>query len=364
MKICYFGEYRPKYSRNSILIKGLLKNKQIVIPCNHEIQIFLTTFTKIIKNILIGFTDLFCKHSKIDYDAIILGYPINISIWLANLIKKKPLIIDPFISRYNSIVYDIKLYSPDSIVSRLVRIYEKKFFNSGHYILSDTKAHAKYFSKVFHIPLDKFKVVYLGADDEIYFPREKNKHEDFIVGFYGTYLPVQGIEYIIESAEILKRYSEIKFELIGGNPSNNYFRKIIKMAKSKNLENIKFIQQIPEKKLPFYIQKSDIQLGIFGDSIKTKIVIPNKVYTAIAMKKPVLTANTIAIKEVFKDRYDCLLCNIADAEDLSNKILELYNNKDLYRNLGDHGYKTYIENFKPEILGKKLINVIQSINHN
>lgn len=361
MKICYYGDYLPNYSRNLILLKGLRRNHQTVVECNYPFPKLSTNIISIYKNIKAQIKIL-SMHAKISYDAIIVGYPLVKAIWSAKIIKKQPLIIDPFISNYNTIINDLKLYPKESIFSSLLHLFDKTIFASGKIVLADTKAHAKYFSSEFGIPIEKFKVIYVGADNDLYFPREDIPHKQFTVGFYGNYIPLQGIEYIIDAANILKGYyPHIKFELIGGNKKNNYFRHIIHKIYKLQLKNIRIIRQINEYKLPYYIQKADIQLGIFGDSIKTRLVIPNKAYTALAMKKPLITSETIAIKELFKDKFNCLLCNRADPVSLANKILKLYENEKLRTKIANNGFQTYLKNCTPQILAEKLLNEIKEI---
>ena len=49
------------------------------------------------------------------------------------------------------------------------------------------------------------------------------------------------------------------------------------------------------------INQADICLGIFGNNLKAQLVIPNKIYEAIACGKLVVTANQPAIDEIFQD---------------------------------------------------------------
>ena len=93
--------------------------------------------------------------------------------------------------------------------------------------------------------------------------------------FHGYFIPLQGVEYIFETAKILEK-KDVKFNIIGS--------KIKKQYQNKNFSNVNFIENVPYKKLPVYISEADICLGIFGDTTKTKRVIPNKIYEAIAMK--------------------------------------------------------------------------------
>lgn len=360
MNICYFGDYDRQYSRNRILIKGLRKNGQIVTLCNEKSPAFSRNLSSFIQNIKAPIS-IFSQHSKISYESIIVGVPITKSIWLANLIKRKPLLIDPFVSIYNSLVIDRKRFSYNSLISRLLHILDRKLFLNGRIILADTKTHAKYFSKQFNIPINRFRVLYIGADDELHFPMKDLPHKNFIVGFFGSYIPLQGINYILGAADILKSVKDIRFEMVGGTMKDHLFRSAIRKVKNKKLTNVTIIPRVPYKDIPKYIQRSDIQLGIFGDSIKTRIVIPNKAYETIAMRKPLITGNTTAIRELFTDKKNCLLANVADSESIAEQILDLYQNPSLRLKIQSNGYKLFMDNCTPKLLGKKLLEYIREL---
>ena len=130
------------------------------------------------------------------------------------------------------------------------------------------------------------------------------------------------MEYIIKAAKILEKYPKIRFNLIGNGQDK---KECLRLAKKLSIKNINFIDCVPYSDLANYINKSDICLGIFGNTQKTKMVIPNKVIEALACDKPIITGDTSAIHEISDN--NIILCNIADSEDLANKIKFVYNHK-------------------------------------
>ncbi|MFA6459679.1 MAG: glycosyltransferase [Patescibacteria group bacterium] len=182
--------------------------------------------------------------------------------------------------------------------------------------------------------------------------REINLSKKFIVGFWGKFIPLQGVPYIIEAAKILEFDSDINFELIGDGQT---YQESISLAKKLGLTNICFAGQVPFIEMPLRIKKYDLCLGIFGETEKTLRVIPNKIYEAIACVKPVITANTPAIKELFYDQNNILLCQRANAKDLAEKIILLKNNHDLRKTIASGGYKLYHQFCRPVVIAEKLI---------
>ncbi|MEA3398216.1 MAG: glycosyltransferase [Patescibacteria group bacterium] len=180
----------------------------------------------------------------------------------------------------------------------------------------------------------------------------EDKNSKFIVFFHGTFIPLQGVEYIVRTANILKGHSDILFRFVGKGQTYN---EVVEYVEKNRLSNVEFLGYVPVEDIPNYLQKADICLGIFGDVPKTKRVIPNKVYEGIAMNKPVLTADTPAIREVFKDRLNILLCKVADEKDLADKILELKEDRKLKNAISNNGYQFFIQHITSSVLVKKFL---------
>ena len=174
--------------------------------------------------------------------------------------------------------------------------------------------------------------------------------------FWGNYIPLQGVQFIVRAAALLCNEGNIKFTMIGGGQMYN---KIIVLAQELKVTNIHFIGHLPLDQLPSHINNADICLGIFGDTEKTNMVIPNKAYETIAMRKPLITADTPAIRELFTDQKDILLCRAADPEDLAQKIRFLYGNIDTRSRIAECGYDTYKANCTPAIIGNKLLDALK-----
>jgi glycosyltransferase involved in cell wall biosynthesis len=144
--------------------------------------------------------------------------------------------------------------------------------------------------------------------------------------------------------------------MVGGGTEH---KEMIEKVKAKRLENnVKFLGYAKGDAVSDHIAGSDLCLGIFGDTKKTKRVIPNKVYECLAMKKPVLTGDTPAAREIFTGEH-LMFCKIADGKDMAEKILALKNDKILRDNLASRGYQLYLERFCPKALGKDLLTIIE-----
>jgi glycosyltransferase involved in cell wall biosynthesis len=348
MRVCYFGIYNPKHTRNRNLIDGLRANGVNILECNTR----ETSFKK--------YWQLIKLHNAIKkkYDVMVVGFPghpVMPLAWLLARLNRKKVIFDAFISLYDSLVLDQKKYSSKNLLAKKYWLMDWLSCQLADIVLMEAQAYIDYLVKAFKIKPEKCKRIFVGSDTSVLYPRPQPRvGNDFLVHFHGSYLPIQGIPYIIKAAKILEN-ENIKFNIIGklGN-----YGQAINLAQELNLKNVNFINFVPYEKLADYMAKSDVCLGMFGDTPKAKRCGAFKIVEAMAMKKPIITADTPAIRELLTDRENCLLCKIADEKDLAAKILELKNKAELREKLANNAYQLFKEKLTPKVLGAELKDIV------
>lgn len=318
--LLYFGIYNPAYARNRVLLRGLREHGINVLECQGK-----------------NWRDLVRKHRALKeaYDVMIVGFPGQEVMLLARFLTKKPIVFDAFTSHYGGYILDRKIASPKSLRARYYRWLDRAACRRADRVLLDTQAHVDFFVGELGIERSKLRKIFVGTDTSVFYPRPKTEQK-FIVHFHGSGIPLQGIRYIEEAKKILEK-DGIEFQII---TSNN---------------------KVAYGALPDLMARADVCLGIFGDSPKTGIVIPNKVYEALAMAKPVITADTPAIRELLVDRQSVLLCKQADPHDLAQKILLLREDQVLRERIGKDGRKVFEEHATEKKLGQELIDIINEI---
>lgn len=346
--VCYFGIYNPSYSRNRIFIKGLRQNGAEVIEC-----------ATVLKGILKYF-DLIKKHWKIrkQYDVLVVGYPGQQSVILARFLTKKPIIFDALVSLYDSMVNDREVIRRGGVKAVYYFILDWLASTLANKVIFDTNAHVDYFVKIFHLNRNKLKRIFIGSDDDVLYPMlREDKDGDFFIHFHGCFNPLQGVEYIIKAAKILEK-ENIKFDIIGTGQKTAEMKELTKKLRVKN---ITFIDYIPYETLKDSIAKASVSLGVFGNTEKATRVIPNKVYEALAARSSIITGRTPAVIELLTDRKNVLLCNMADAVDLANKILELKNNNELRESIAKQGYDLFKSKLTPRMASAELLILIKDL---
>jgi glycosyltransferase involved in cell wall biosynthesis len=352
--VCYFGPFDPVLTRNRVIIKGLIRNNVEVIQCNTLSSNSFLDYIKILKQL------------RFDYDVLMLGARGDrFGQPLVPLLKKitgKPVVFDAMISLYETDVIDRALVRQGTFKSSLWHYLDFAALDSADMVLSDTDAHSRSYAAMFNVEVGKFKRVFVGTDDDVFYPRVRKKRSDcFTVMFWGSFIPLHGIEYIIKSAKLLEKYRDIEFKFRGYGQT---FESSIELAKCLKLFNVSFDSNwVSHEELPDYISNADVCLGNFGDTEKAKCVITSKSIDAIAMKKPLITGDSPAAEEVFRNRENCLLVPMANSEALADAILEIKENKKLREKIADNGYILYKERLNPVAIGRELkCDLLQLVN--
>jgi glycosyltransferase involved in cell wall biosynthesis len=342
MKICFFGIYDPTYSRNDILLSGLHQIGIEVIQCRADWR-DPKRYLKLWKAL---------RKLNNDYDCVYAAYPSPIATVLARLVSRKPVICDAFYSMFDCVVNDrreISWWHPKAIKLLITDWLSIVFANV---VITDTKEHRKYWASWWGLNDKKIHPVYLGADNQVFFPLPAPKKDYFLVHWHGTYIPIQGVERIIDAARICSTDPKIRFRFIG---SGAVFPKVKKQAEEYKLQNIEFIGRIPPTSINKYLAEADIVLGLFGDVKRTLKVVPNKVYEGLAAKKAVMNMDTPAIREIFSDEEVLLVNNKPDS--IAEGIKMLIKDEKRRFKLANNGYNAVFKYF-PIPIAKSLVQII------
>lgn len=349
MRILYVGSYDKNYSRNRIILKGLSKNGVEVLQLPYA-----TGFSKL--------SELF-RRRHADYDVMVVGFPGHFDVPFASLQAKrnsKPLVFDAFVSVYDTHVIDRRLVKKGSLKSYFYFYLDKFAFTLADAVLVDTNEHMNYFSEEFNVKKERSKLLRLGADDDIFYPREPaGACDGFKVTFHGTFIPLQGVQYIVKAAKLLEPNPDIKFEILGNGQT---FNSVYTLSKSLNLHNVAFLNELVRyEELPSFIANADVSLGIFGDTPKAMRVVPNKVYETLAMGKPLLTGDTPAAREILTNQRDCLLCDMANPEAIAASILLLKDDDLLRERIAKNGYQLFLKKFSTQVIGKEMKRILEKL---
>ncbi|MCX6718900.1 MAG: glycosyltransferase family 4 protein, partial [Candidatus Taylorbacteria bacterium] len=327
---------------------GLKKNGVEIIECRDDARG------------LMKFWRLWKKHRAIEkdggYDYLIVGYPGHITVTLARFISKKPVIFDALCTLYEGEVISRGRYRFNFLMKGWICLIDYLAAKSADLILVETNKQKDYFIERFGLKTDKVVRVFTGVDEEAFHPDPNvSKRTRFTVVFRGKFLPEAGVKYIIQAAEILKD-EDIDFLIIGNGYLEDEIQVQLKETKARNIEWIR--ENLPLERLRNLMLECHASLGQFEIHDRLNRTIPHKAFESLAMGLPYITGRAEGIQELLTDGKDCLMTNLADADDLAAKILLLKNDLELRRNIAGNGRRLYEERLTDYGLGREIIELL------
>ncbi len=233
--------------------------------------------------------------------------------------RQKPLYIDFFISMYDTLCLDRQKFKPHSVFGKLLKSIDAATLRAADHIVCDTNAHGAFFADELGADRNKLHTVYLKADESIYYPRAKDTARDnrFTVLYFGSILPLQGVDIVLKAADALKDRKDLRFIIIG--PIKDTFEKPQSTA-------IEYYDWLSQSDLADMIAQSDLCLaGHFHPTIgKAHRTIPGKAYIYKAMEKPMILGDNPANHELHSEHDEGIYyVPMGDANALAARIMQI-----------------------------------------
>jgi glycosyltransferase involved in cell wall biosynthesis len=278
----------------------------------------------------------------------------------ALLLNRTPVVFDCVLSMWETFVEDRAYAAQDSMTARAYRLGDAIAMRLAQLVVTDTHAHVDYFQRLFGGPAAHYRTLHIGTDDRVFHPRQSaaTVGEALHVVFWGGFIPLQGVDYILRAAARFRASDGVRFSLFG---SGQTFAQAVALKQQLGLVHVRLTEQwIAYEKLPELIADADVCLGVFGPN-KGQRVIPNKAYEAIAMAKPLVSGDSAALRELFTPEHDCLAVNIESPDSLADALCRLRDDVGLRQRLRDNGYALYQRACKPVVVAGKLLELVAGL---
>jgi len=335
LRVCFFGTYRANYVRNQVMIHGLRENGVVVTECH--VPLWHSVADRVEQagggwkrpqfwlRVMRSYWTLLRTHMKTPpYDIMLVGYPGQFDVYLGRLLswwRRKPMALDILMSLH-LIAEERGLVKKSPFTGKLIFFLEKYGLKLPDLLIADTPEYRAYYSEKYNLPLHKFQLIPLGVDDRIYAPRPhlQPPTDYFRVLYYGTFIPLHGIETMLRAAARLQEYPQIQFDFYGDGQEK---AKAEGLAQELALKNVHFCGWIDKEQLPDEIAKSHICLGVFGTTKQSRCTIQNKIWEGMMMQRPVITGDAATIREELTHQKHVYLVERANPSALADGILAL-----------------------------------------
>ena len=228
-------------------------------------------------------------------------------------------------------------------------------FQNIQRVVVTNKFMRRLFLKVHNINPNNLKVIHLGVNIEdsivkesIIDLREKfNIHpNDFIILTVSRFYPRKGFDTILKSIKLIIDENlniPIQYIIIGSGEDENRIKKIISDLNIKSC--VKLLGSVDEKLKNQYYKLSDVFV-LVPEVKRNSIEGFGIVYIeANFFKLPVIGARSGGVRIAIEDGKNGYLIETNDIRSLKEKIIFLYNNKQLRKDLGQYGHERVIDLF-------------------
>jgi glycosyltransferase involved in cell wall biosynthesis len=286
------------------------------------------------------------------HDVVLVGYFGHFDVLLARLLAgRRRVVLDLFLSAYDTVVLDRKLVGPGSLAARLARLLDRVAVRSADLALLDTPQQVEFAVDVLGVPAGKLAAVPVGAEPGRFAPSPPPDDGPLRVLFYGTFIPLHGTLTIARAIRQLER-EDVAFTVVGQGQERAAFDREL-----AGTDSVAVHDWLPYDRLGELVTDHDVVLGIFGDTDKARRVVPGKAYQAACAGRAVVTADTPAVRAAFGPD-ELVLVPPGDPDALAVALRELAKDRPRVAELGRRARNRYQRDYTPVAIGGRLLELL------
>jgi len=197
------------------------------------------------------------------------------------------------------------------------------------------------------------------GNGKLFRAKHQISEDAFVIAYAGIIGHAQGLEIITEAAKQFLNEKKIVFMMVGDGPVKN---ELMEIAQKFNLNNIKFINSVPRKEMPDVIDACDCYVTPLRKNDLFLGAIPSKIFEPLYFGKPVLLGVDGEAKQLFVEEGKCALhFEPENTNALVESIKKLFQDKELYKHLGENGHRYVSKYFDRKKLAEQFWNKITQL---
>jgi len=284
--------------------------------------------------------------------------------WIAKL-KRVPLVLEVR-DLWPESLAAVGVGGANSLLHRALGKIADFLYREATQIVVVTPAFREHLIKKWRVPEDKISVVQNGVETGLFSPgdggrlrRSLDAEGKFVVSYIGTLGLAHGLETVIAAAENLQGTDpNVQFLLVGEGADRE---RILALAESKMLRNLRFVPQQARKKIPAYISASDACLVLLKKSDVFETVIPTKMLEFMSCGRPVILGVNGQAREILEQSRGGLYVEPENPIALCEAIRELQQHNALRDSMGREGRDYVVQNLSRERTAGNYIEVLNRL---
>jgi glycosyltransferase involved in cell wall biosynthesis len=350
-RVLFVSGREASYMRNRVILSALRMEFDVAVVSGK----MPTTVGRTIA----GLAHFVASRPKYDLGFVgFYGQPLAVAL---SRIQRKPLILDAYVSTFDTLCQDRRWFRPQSPIGRIAFWLDQQACRVSARVVTDTQAHAEYFAEIFRVPHSKLMSVYVGCDQQLFTPRPETsiRSGGFEVFYYGAFLPLHGTEIIVQAAHLLRHRPDIHFTIGGDGPRRTA---VEQMVTDLALDTVDLVGWIPLAGLPGYIARASLCLGgHFSKVPKAARVISTKTYQFLAMRKAAVVGDNPATRELLSHGKHAWMVTMGDPAALAEAIERLVNDTALRDQIAAGGYDLFRQRLSTPAIATQLASAIQEV---
>jgi colanic acid biosynthesis glycosyl transferase WcaI len=217
------------------------------------------------------------------------------------------------------------------------------------------------------VPSEKIHVIPNWVDTDFYSPRNRNPELEkrlgldghFNVVFAGVLGLAQGLDTILDAANLLREEKSIQFVLVGDGVE---LERLQSQVTAEGLANVRFLGRFSADEMSDIYALADVLLVHLRDAPLFRITIPHKIYAYMAVGKPVLAAVEGDAATTIQAAGAGLTCLSDNPKALAETVLQFYKMSAEERYLmGQNGRRTACKEYHREHLIRQISEMFEKI---
>lgn len=197
----------------------------------------------------------------------------------------------------------------------------------------------------------------LNSFDRDQFRKEHDLDGRFVITYVGAHGVANHLEQVLDAGEVLSD-TNVLFLLIGQGMEKDRLKK---MAKDRNITNVRFLDAVPKADVFRYILASELGASVLKRVDTFKTVYSNKTFDYMSCKKPILMAIDGVSRELVEAAGAGTYVEPENIQEYNRIIRAYLENPEQLIKEGESGYRFAKLNFDREVLAKKYLEHIKGI---
>ncbi|KKG18692.1 hypothetical protein EO98_06540 [Methanosarcina sp. 2.H.T.1A.6] len=213
---------------------------------------------------------------------------------------------------------------------------------------------------------DKIHVVPMGVDisrfscikDKDFLKSKYGLKPKFIVLFVGRLVEVKGCEYLIQGFRtVIDSFKDIQLVIVGEGPLENTLKEKVRVL---GLEEYVVFEGLVENSyiIDYYIMADIVVIPSIVDSFGFQEGFPVVVMESLVVGKAIISTKTKGIMEAIQDRYNGILVDQKDAEQISSALMELLTDDSLREKISTNALESR-KKYDWDIIANEYLRVME-----